>query len=245
MLYLFCGQRRKADVKHFLHSLGSSYNFEINMREVDIERSESDDLLQEQLWEDLWSGIKNKEWDVVLLTPPCNTFSRARCNAQNSPGPVQIRNINHPWGFPWLTGSNEKLVRDHNFLLSQCFKTMHLCVETETDYLFEHPEDLGKTTSGDIPASVWQLPEMRQFVEKFGAVTFALFQCHFGALSPKPTRLLTSLQQARTSPFQGFASFDNSHNYLGPLPSNCSHNFHERKLVGRENGKWKTADSAA
>ena len=115
-------------MKHFLHSLGSSYNFEINMREVDIERSESDDLLQEQLWEDLWSGIKNKEWDVVLLTPPCNTFSRARCNAQNSPGPVQIRNINHPWGFPWLTGSNEKLVRDHNFLLSQCFKTMHLCV---------------------------------------------------------------------------------------------------------------------
>ena len=151
------------------------------MREIDIERSASDDLLEEQLWTELWTSIRARDWDVVLLTPPCNTFSRARCNAGNSPGPVQLRNVNHPWGFPWLTGANALLVKDHNYLLLQCFKTMHICVECETDYLFEHPEDLGRTPSNDQPASVWQLAEMREFVEKYKAWTFALFQCHFGA----------------------------------------------------------------
>eukprot|EP00435_Cladocopium_sp_Y103_P068191 s408_g31.t1 len=215
------------------------------MREVDIERHESHDLLQQQLWDDIWKEIQENLWDVVVLTPPCNSFSRARCNQKNNPGPVPVRNINHPWGFPWLTGSNFQLVQDHNFLVLQCLATMRLCCEHDTDYLFEHPEDLGLTSSGDRPASVWQLEEMRSFVLERGAFTFAIYQCHFGASSPKPTRLLTSLQLAATFPFGGFPTFDLEGHYLGPFPSNCTHDWHERRLVGKENGQWKTSGSAA
>lgn len=43
-----------------------------------IERSEDDDLLKDSLWKELWEEIDNGLWDVVVLTPPCNTFSRAR-----------------------------------------------------------------------------------------------------------------------------------------------------------------------
>jgi hypothetical protein len=162
-----------------------------------------------------------------------------------APGPVPVRNVNHPWGFPWLSGNNRQLILDHNFLLSQSFATMNICLEVGCDFLFEHPEDLGKTINGDKPASVWQLEEMRKFVESGSAFTFAIFQCHFGAQSPKPTRFVTTFPLAKSFPWQGWPQFDEDRNYLGPLPSACSHQFHVRKLIGKEKGKWKTADSAA
>ena len=187
MLYLFCGRKRKADIKHFLHRIGKSEHFDIHVREVDIERNDTDDLRQQNLWDELWEEIQKDFWDVVLLTPPCNSFSRARCNSEGFPGPPAVRNFHHPWGFPWLFGSNKTLVEDHNYMVMQCFETIRLCSSRGIDFLFEHPEDLGATPSGEQPASVWQLPEMRQVVEEFGGITFAIFQCHFGAESPKPT----------------------------------------------------------
>ena len=245
MLYLFCGRKRKADIKHFLHRIGKSEHFDIHVREVDIERNDTDDLRQQNLWDELWEEIQKDFWDVVLLTPPCNSFSRARCNSEGFPGPPAVRNFHHPWGFPWLFGSNKTLVEDHNYMVMQCFETIRLCSSRGIDFLFEHPEDLGATPSGEQPASVWQLPEMRQVVEEFGGITFAIFQCHFGAESPKPTRFVTSLQRAAAFPHSGFAHFDSKRRYLGPLPASCTHTFHVKKLIGKQKGKWKTADSAA
>ena len=245
MLYLFCGQKRKADIKHFLQRFGSQSNFQVTIREVDIERSSADDLLQQSLWDELLKEIDAGHWDVVVLTPPCNTFSRARCNFQASPGPVPIRNFQHPWGFPWLTGANFRLIQDHNYLLTQCILTMQHCISSSTDFLFEHPEDLGVTTSGERPASVWQLEEMRAFVVNGNACTFAIYQCNFGAESPKPTRLMTSLSQALSFPFQGFPTFSSQGHYEGPLPSDCTHSYHEKQLIGKSDGAWRTAASAA
>ena len=212
---------------------------------MDIERSDADDLLQQKLWDEIFQELRQGLYDVAVVTPPCNSFSRARCNSVLAPGPVPVRNFNHPWGFPWLSGNNRQLILDHNFLLSQSFATMDICLEVGCDFLFEHPEDLGKTTGGDKPASVWQLEEMRKFVDSGNAFTFAVFQCHFGAQSPKPTRFVTTFPLAQSFPWQGWPQFDEDRNYLGPLPAACSHPFHVRKLIGKENGKWKTADAAA
>jgi len=212
---------------------------------LDIERSEADDLLLASLWEQIWDEVENNLWDVVILTPPCNTFSRARCRALGAPGPPPLRNVMHPWGFPWLTGNNWELIQDHNFLVTQCFKTIHKCIANAVDFLFEHPEDLGVTNLGEHPASVWQLAETKQLVDEFLVITFAIFQCHFGALSPKPTRFMTSLKEANKFPHQGLPKFDSARHYMGPLPSSCSHKFHVQKLIGKQNGKWKTAAAAA
>ena len=223
----------------------NTLGFELSIKELDIERSEADDLLQASLWEQIWHEIENNFWDVVILTPPCNTFSRARCRALGAPGPPPLRNVMHPWGFPWLTGNNWELIQDHNFLVTQCFKTIHKCIANAVDFLFEHPEDLGVTNLGEHPASVWQLAETKQLVEEFLVITFAIFQCHFGALSPKPTRFMTSLSEANKFPHQGLPTFDSARHYMGPLPSSCSHKFHVQKLIGKEKGKWKTAAAAA
>ena len=149
----------------FLHLFGSWNNFEFYMREVDIERNEADDLLQQQLWEEIWDELRQGKYDVVVATPPCNSFSRAMCNTHATPGPVPVRNVYYPWGFPWLTRNNKQLVTDHNFLLTQCFTTMDVCMEMGCDFLFEDPEDLGVTWTGEHPASVWQLEQMRKLVD--------------------------------------------------------------------------------
>ena len=196
------------------------------MREVDIERNEADDLLQQKLWREIWEELRQGMYDVVIVTPPCNSFSRARCNAHATPGPVPVRNVCHPWCFPWLAGNNKQLVVDHNFLLIQCFNTMDVCIEVGCDFLFEHPEDLGVTSTGERPASVWQLEQMRKLVEVHQAITFAIYQCHFGADSPKPIQFWTSLQLAKSFPCQGWPQLDEFRNYLGPLPHSCSHKFH-------------------
>ena len=209
------------------------------MREVGIERNEADDLLQQQLWEEIWDELRQGKYDVVVVTPPCNSCSRARCNTHATPGPVPVRNVYHPWGFPWLTGNNKQLVNDHNFLLTQCFTTMDVCMEIGCDFLVEHPEDFGVTSTGEHPASVWQLEQMRKLDDFHQATTFAIYQCHFGAQSPKPTRFVTSLQLAKSFPCQGWPQFDELRNHLGPLPHSCSHKFHIRKLIGKEKGSGR------
>ena len=59
--------------------------------------------------------------------------------------------------------------------------------------LLEHPEDLGRVPRG-VPASIWQLPELRAAFGEFDFVTVAGYQCQFeGVDRPKPTRLLSDI----------------------------------------------------
>ena len=44
VLYLFCGKPRKADVHHYLHKLSEANNFDLHVREIDIERQASSKL---------------------------------------------------------------------------------------------------------------------------------------------------------------------------------------------------------
>ena len=105
------------------------------------------------------------------------------------------------------------------------------------DFLMEHPEDLGRTASGDVPAALWQYGETRDLQVATEATTWALFQCPFGAVSSKPTRLMSDLARASEEPFQGLPFFDGSARYLGPLPHVCPHGGHKDQL----NGKRKDA----
>ena len=50
VLYLFCGQPRKADLRAWLVRLAPKYECTVHVREVDIARSSEDDLAGEDLW---------------------------------------------------------------------------------------------------------------------------------------------------------------------------------------------------
>ena len=179
-------------MKSCLESLGLSRGFQVKIREVDIERSNQDDLSLASLWDELFRLIAQGEFDAVVISPPCNSFSRAR---QTYPGPRPVRSAAHPWGFPWLSNANREFVECHNFFIRKTIQLCHHAYDNSTRFLVERPEDLG-AVRGERLASIWQLPEIRNLVYHTGAATWAIHQCEYGATTLKPTRFISDLPLA-------------------------------------------------
>ncbi|CAE7293449.1 FCPC [Symbiodinium sp. CCMP2592] len=135
------------------------------------------------------------------------------------------------------------IVEQANYFLDQTVTACQLAWQ----YVLEHPEDLGATPDHELPASIWQLPALRELQVSTQAITFAFFQCSFEAPTSKPTRLLTNLRAfvEQPSPFASWPRFDSSDRYVGPLPPRCPHGKHDKVLAGREGSRWATESSAA
>ncbi|CAE7381135.1 unnamed protein product, partial [Symbiodinium sp. CCMP2456] len=96
---------------------------------------------------------------------------------------------------------------------------------------------------GVLPASPWEWAEVLDLIPR-GAVTFALYQCHYGALTSKPTRFLSNLPSWRAAVphFPGLPSLDDDGRYRGPLPPRCGHK-HADLLRSQPNG-WQSGNIA-
>ena len=124
---------------------------------------------------------------MVILSPPCSTFSRARYRSRpDGFGPRPLRSRFHTFGFPWLSALHRALVQEHNFFVEQCAAMIQLMSALGHFWLLEHPEDLGRLPNGDDPASIWQWPQIRTAVGD--APCWGLRQCDYSADTPKPTR---------------------------------------------------------
>ena len=131
VLYLFCGKPRKSDLRAWLTRLAPGFKCTVHVREVDIARSSEDDLSGEGLWQKFFTEVAEGKWDAVFLSPPCNTFSRARHLWKRSPGPRPIRSKHYPYGFPWVSAANKQTLGEHNFFIFQC-KRMATTAESKT-----------------------------------------------------------------------------------------------------------------
>ena len=122
VLYLFAGAERQADFNLALHTAvdelrGSEESVFVKLEMVDILRGGSDhDLGDIGRQASFLERIDAGEFDVVIATPPCNTFSRSLFN--RLPGPRPKRDMQWPWGFPWLSPSDRESVQVANSLLS-------------------------------------------------------------------------------------------------------------------------------
>ena len=100
ILYLFSGKSRETSFAMMVQKISQKHELRVQITEVDIVNDDKHDLSKEAVkagWmNQIQSGINN----VVLVTPPCSTFTRARC--ANKRGPPPIRSKQHPKGFPWL-----------------------------------------------------------------------------------------------------------------------------------------------
>ena len=163
---------------------------------------------------------------------------------RNSPGPRPLRSKQWPYGFPWLAQEGKATVRLHNYFVERCCKIAHTAHKAGATFIWEHPEDLGLIPSvQESPASIWQMTEVRNLVKTTQGTIWAIYQCHFGADSPKPTRFISNRDFQQQ--FSGFASFNADNTYVGPLPQQCGHRFHVKKLIGKHEGQWRTSPSAA
>ena len=209
------------------------------MAEFDSVRDPPTDLSVPGFWDPLFSEIKAGSWDVLILSPPGSTFSRARSRHDGRNGPRPVRDHSYPWGFPWLRNADRDRVSEANFFIKQCMQAAKLQNHAGQCWLLVHPEDLGLTSSGLRPASIWQLPDVRSLVSEKG-FSFALHLCHFGAAAPTPTRVAGRLPAWNHFGVQ-WPTFDSGGTYLGPLQP-CQVHSHATS-VGWAGSAWRTASS--
>ncbi|CAE7021596.1 unnamed protein product [Symbiodinium natans] len=200
------------------------------------------DLLDDEVATRCLAEVRSNQWDVILVTPPCSTFSRVRFV---QPGPKPLRSRLYPLGFPWLSNKLQMQADQGNQFVHFSFRICEAALEVRADFLLEHPEDLGRTKGGHVPASIWQLPEAQRLMSHERVFTFAIYQCRFHATSPKPTRFLTSITACQQMPFVGPPRFNSEERYLGPLPRFCGHKDHDSLLGKLSAGGWKATPAAA
>lgn len=235
VMYLFAGNQRHSDIGAFLKKAEKSLGFKLVLMEFDIERSPDHDLTDDGLWERIYTLLKEGGW-TLIVSPPCNTFSRARFQHQQHPGPKPLRTREWPKGFPWLNDRDKKKVAEANLFVSRSLHGCELAASHQGFFILEHPEDLG-TVRGERPGSIWQWDELLDMVPRLGAVCFAVHQCQFGAPTPKPTRFLVNFKVDDPRCFIALPTFDARGFYVGPLPKECGHH-HAHKLIGKTAARW-------
>eukprot|EP00435_Cladocopium_sp_Y103_P052283 s2541_g16.t1 len=235
---------RQADVKDYLTELARRDNVTLFGLQVGIFRNEGHDLLREDTWAWVLQQLDSGVVDLLIAAPPCNTHSRARCQYQVRGGPRPFRDLNFPKGYPWLSQKDKEKVDLADELIDKSFDACRRTLQHGGHFVLEHPEQLG-ITMGQIPASIWDLPETSELLQDKRVRKFAFFQCAFEAISAKPTRFLTTLGDDTTG-YSGLHVLDEAGVYQGPLPPHCMHGLKAHPpLVGKdEAGQWKTQPSA-
>ena len=192
VLYLFAGAKRQRDIAAFVKILAEAdFQEQVHLIEFDIARCTTQDLSKVQLQNEIKQAIQDGFIHMVILSPPCSSWSRALFN-QVVRGPRPLRSERHPWGLPWLSGLKKALIDKANVLTKFALEVAKMCSISGVAFILERPEDLGRYKTGARPASIWQLPELRELSEKFGAVRRVLHQRHWGAASPKPTAFIAT-----------------------------------------------------
>ncbi len=180
---------------------------------------------------------------ALMAVPDTHTWSRSRHRRHTGPQPVRDRNW--PWGLPWLSPREREAVESQNENLRQIFRAMAKCVETSpsTPVALLHPEDLGPAEHG-IPASIWQLPELRLWANRWGLKRYATHQCKFGQSRwPFPLGILSTHPLPHKLFRPGWPRYDEeTGRYVGPLSKHCGcppgahardSDFHGRHLRSR------------
>ena len=83
-------------------------------------------------------SIRDSNWRVLIVTPPCHTHSRSRNNWRASPGPRPLRSKDFPYGFPWLTPKNKRVCEQANLFIAQTIEAALASVEVDAPFVIEH-----------------------------------------------------------------------------------------------------------
>ena len=139
--FAFAGKPREGDVSgqpRALKPLIVSYGY-------DSERDLAHDLSDSNLQEHIIQQVKDKKFSMVLVSPPCSSWSRARFR---QPGPKPVRTAEWPMGFPWLDGHLKRVCEFSNNLALFALRVCKAAQDSGTPYILARPEDLGKTAQG-------------------------------------------------------------------------------------------------
>ena len=216
-IYLFAGPKRKSEIGGMLKRFGWK------VQEVDILRGgKLHDLSLGKVQNLMLKDIQDRKFDLMLISPPCDTFTRVKF--ANAWGPRPLRSMLHPHGFDYLNSAEMHKVQLADILVDFSCKAMEVHLSSPSSMLvLEFPEDLGAIThgpwEGTRPASIFQLEGFQNIMKSPGVETGVVLQSDFGMPYPKPTRLILKLRGHRIRNFHpGFSTFAPDGRYAGPAP---------------------------
>ena len=179
VLYLFSGVAHKLDMATCLQQLAATWALDLRTECVDIKRSAKQDLSLPKVRDSYLDRIRAKEFDAILLSPPCASFSRATW--ANFRGPRPVRSYELPRGLEKLTPVERDRAILGNIFADFSFEIATLVAEGAATFLaMEQPEDLGALPAGPVAVAAASRP----------AGKGAFHQASFGVPYAKPTRLL-------------------------------------------------------
>ena len=95
-----------------------------------------------------------------------------------------MRSVQHPRGFPWLSGKARASVLHANTFIDFCAHILRVQAKQDGLILLEHPEDLGKPRRPqpltETPASIWRWPQVYTLLTQKDVQWGALHQQDFG-----------------------------------------------------------------
>jgi hypothetical protein len=226
ILYCFSGLPRRGDIKHCLELLSEFTLYNIHMTELDIRRNAKHNLLCISLQEQLLRQVSHGDFEVLIISPPCTTWSRAR---HRHPGPRPLRDIDAPLGLQGLLPFETLQLTEGTDL---ALWSISMCKHQNRSnglFLMEHPEWLGKPQDHTnrrpgVPASIFMLHESIHLQHESKGISVALQQCFFGCTHSKPTRFLSNIYSFLNVPHMVNSppKVNMDMEYIGPL-TKCHH----------------------
>ena len=164
ILHLYAASRQKADIGACLGAIIAEFNASIDF---DFKASLAYDhyaMLQPvamppAMRSSLLGAVSSARYDVVVVCPPYDTFSRSVFSSW--PGPKPLRDAQSPLGFGQLDANQQRRVTVANELLTFSLEIMRAAAGANSLALLTFPEDLGPARNG-MPASLWQMTEARE-----------------------------------------------------------------------------------
>ena len=246
--YFYSGPDRKASVADWLSRMCQAEGFGLEFHEIDILiGGSSHDLMDKNTLNSWITRIEDGEFDIVILSPPCGSWSRANYADDKPPQPCRSREF--PWGLPNNNAAQRKRAENGNAFVHASIRIIATAAQVKKRgkfirCLLEHPEDLGRTHRG-IPGSIWQLQDLKlaageTATKDEGFKSVAGHQCGFkdgpDLTEPvdraKPTRLYSDLLGVEDFGHVGWPTFDPAGWYFGPLPRSCGHR-HRQPMIGK------------
>ena len=182
-LHLFSGPSDRHDgIRAILEKIGWEC-VDVDIVNASSHGRDSSDLLDDALWQKIFSDISAGVYDFVWIGTPCSTFSRAR---ERPPGPRPLRSLDQIRGLPkhLLTPKEQKQLDEGNFLAVKSSQAAGLCLGRRVGFAIENPEPVDKSVS------IFLLPEFLDLAGLPGVRSVDFDQCTHGAETRKPTRVL-------------------------------------------------------
>ena len=245
IMYFFGGEERHSELRRaFQEALEESGSQrKLVMDEIDVLRQPGFDVKNSEVQKLYQCSVVSGRWDLIIVSPPIGSFSRAAFAGHTPAKPVRDRN----WlrGFPWLEGETLEKASRENCLMDFLVRILEFAGAAtqnppwrQTRGWLEHPEDLGTHKLGD-PASLWQWQSVKDLASQ-GYERTALHQCNFDAVGyAKPTGVLSSIPEWNSlkTLHHGWPNLEleaqqgdcKRWQYKGPLPNNCGHHEHPRE----------------